>query len=198
MKERPIIFSAPMVRAILEGRKTQTRRVFKIRGVDGRQYQIDSPREEIIEFDDGTFHYKSTAGLSGPYQCPYGIPGDRLWVRETFRYDFYDPTRIIYRAEMPHSEEELKLLPWKPSIHMPRLASRIDLEVTDIRMERLQEISEKDAEAEGVNVSRETDGFAHTKRRILAYFRDLWDSIHGPGAWEQNPWVWVVEFRRAT
>ncbi len=239
MHEHPIIFSAPMVRAILEGRKTQTRRVLKIRGVDGGQCAITSPAEEMLRFDDGTFHYRSTGALSGPYSCPYGQPGDRLWVRETWaETDRHDGTPVVTYAaggciavgrgpqrraddflihdyawtETPEPDR------WRPSIHMPRWASRITLEITDVRVERLQDMEgqapypgESDALAEGVRRIHHGDG-AHFYSALrdephpnnwndpTDAFRELWDSINesrGFG-WNANPWVWCLSFRRMT
>lgn len=205
MKERPILFNGPMVRAILDGRKTQTRRVVK-------------PQPDTIR------HGKpfTVGGLpTSPIVCPHGQPGDRLWVRETFgagarpcpiegcvegleyRADEACIDEIedlpLYQPEIPDDVECLDrwMGKWTPSIHMPRWASRITLEITDVRVERLQDISEEDAVAEG---SRPYQGgwsnglmgpFSHP---ILA-FADLIDSLNGPGTWDANPWVWVMEFR---
>jgi hypothetical protein len=178
MKERPILFSAPMVRGILAGTKVQTRRVVKPQAM----------------------------GQWGPVvPCPYGQPGDRLWVREA--WDFIpegDPgtpscAGIRYWADAGY---ELRTPPSnynpmlygkervRPSIHMPRWASRITLEVTGVRVERLQDISEADARAEGISRADCPDWHATTD------YRALWESIHGPGSWAANPWVWVVEFKR--
>lgn len=217
MKERPILFSAPMVRAILAGTKTQTRRVVKIPGVMPRtSFTITHPDEEIVRFDDGTFHYLSTAAMSGPYACPYGQPGDRLWVRETWgtgsRPDPFEGWRdgIEYRAD-DFDLDEHDLLPlhhecvpddvdlssirsgWRPSIHMPRWASRITLEITDVHVERLQDISEADARSEGVTPLAGPDDLPGV---WTGAFERLWDSINGTGAWLANPWVWVVSFQQ--
>ncbi|ENO80302.1 hypothetical protein [Thauera sp. 63] len=219
MKVRPILFSAPMVRAILAGTKTQTRRVVKPQPAVGQGivnaaycgypnlWLRDGPCDKTDPAQD--------------WRCPYGQPGDRLWVREAWaETDREDGTPVIaYRAggniaigrdhpkgndylintiawdDMPHVET------WRPSIHMPRWASRILLEITAIRVERLNEISQSDARAEGAppshlsidRVSREF-GFADFPR---SWFGQLWEHINGPGSWEANPWVWVVEFRRA-
>lgn len=209
MKERPIIFSAPMVRAILEGRKTQTRRPLKA------QPQRKAGPMSV----DGWFGFE----IDGkPVNCPYGIPGDRLWVRETFLPDppidgsepwtnnemsevewdghggplkfvpkeFQSPEHCIYKTDEKWSPFNLR---WRPSIHMPRWASRIALEVVNVRVERLQEISVSNILAEGVYAVRGWD----TTDVILARWEELWDSIYadkGTG-WETNPWVWVVEFK---
>ena len=175
MKERPIIFSAPMVRAILDGRKTQTRRVVKSETVG------DSG--EIVP-------------LLG--RCPYGQPGDTLYVKETWFSDArvqkasgWEPI-IHYRSdcELP--------VKWRPSIFMPRWASRITLEVTGIRVEKLQDISEEDAKAEGMTLRnpRDISGDHGNAGYLISEFMGLWESINGPGSWDANPWVWIVEFRR--
>lgn len=163
MKERPILFSAPMVQAILAGSKTQTRRVVK------------SP------------------GMESP--CPYGEIGDFLWVRETWGVR---DGMIVYRAndeDMPLDKGEK----WKPSIHMWRNASRITLEITNVRIERLQEISESDARAEGV--SKYEGECPLRNKRLNKYqlqFAALWDSINAKRGlgWDVNPFVWVIEFKR--
>lgn len=190
MKERPILFNGEMVRAILEGRKTQTRRVVKGQDVKG---SLLSP---------GTHLTASGHKLISPY----GVPGDRLWVRETWynsRGDDSMPT--YYRADQERhvpSDWQYHTGPWKPSIFMERWASRITLEITDVRVERVRDISQKDAMAEGGppshrsidRVSR-TFGYSDFSR---SWFAQLWDSINekrGFG-WDANPWVWVVEFKR--
>jgi hypothetical protein len=191
MKERPIIFSAPMVRAILAGTKTQTRRVVKNTGM----YAIDAP-----------IHGEETAKrelLALATRCPYGQPGGRLWVRETWaqpdrRSAGFSPW--VYAANY----QERPSHRWRPSIHMPRCASRILLDVTAVRVERLQDISEADALAEGVTPKWEPGcsgrlmealgGFSF--RPAASAYADLWESINGPGSWDANPWVWMVEFRR--
>ncbi len=189
MKERPILFSAPMVRAILAGTKTQTRRV-----VGGLHPDCHSVRPFGIDFK----FYDPFGRLTQATRCPYGQPGDRLWVREAWavphRYDHLGPSNIPVLGVRTHyaATEERGGLRWRPSIHMCRWASRITLEVTGVRVERLQDISEADAAAEGIPHSEvsppDMDTFA---------FRHLWESINGPGSWDANPWVWVVEFKRA-
>ena len=220
IKERPILFSAPMVRAILEGRKTVTRRAVKPQQPEGHKWRgwiLDSACTKEIG--------KASWGeCTGPLQrnsvyasCPYGKPGDRLWIRETFidlrgtgvehRPDPDGPLqRYAYAADCrpgSHSDEARKDfgLKYKPSIHMPRVASRILLEITDVRVERLQDITYEQAAAEGVHRGpmREwcasDEGGACHKYPVPA-FRDLWQSVGGD--WDANPWVWVVEFRRVT
>jgi len=194
MKERPMLFSGPMVRAILDGRKTQTRRIIK-------------PQPKFVPrwLDEGHWY-----GL----RCPYGEPGDRLWVRETWaaphKYDALPPrlipvgTNIHYRStwEGPCG------LRWRPSIHMPRWASRVTLEITNIRAERLHDISWDDALAEGIDrlVDRydepdvwrdySSEGPPEYTSDPIESYATLWESIHGSGAWDKNPWVWVLEFAR--
>ena len=211
MKERPILFSAPMVRAILSGQKTQTRRIAKdVRHPDlGNWY---TPGALVMECEPQ--HVIDRC-------CPHGRPGDRLWVRETF-VQGYDadsnrlPMKTWYRASdrVAWSDDDgwETNIPWRPSIHMPRSACRILLEVTAVRVERLQDISEADAQAEGVeDVTKEvapsdpefrfwrryrdggTNGYTDN---AIASFASLWTEINGPGSWEANPWVWVVEFKR--
>lgn len=205
MKERPILFSSQMVRAILDGRKSQTRRVCKFQS--SRITLVTQAGEEFLR--NGQWHFWETRGQLLPTctcKCPYGVPGDRLWVRETFGR-FWGGWK--YRATDDRSELADKN--WHPSIHMPREASRITLEVADIRVERLQDISEEDAIAEGIELIEgdyNFDDFSgmwrdYTKSRpywnsTIDSFHSLWDSISKPGySWDDNPWIWVVEFRRA-
>lgn len=191
VRERPILFSGPMVRAILDGRKTQTRRVIK-----PQPEFFTSDIEGGIEFEcpttSGTYSKKSFARL-----CPYGKPGERLWVREAF----YD--RADYAAIGKHHKERFVYVVdgvkggWRahPSIHMPRIASRITLEITDVRVERLQEISEEDAVAEGLRKTSFRDGRGEESARWN--FRTLWDSINGKKyPWASNPWAWAITFRK--
>jgi hypothetical protein len=167
MKEYPILFSTPMVQAILEGRKTQTRRVIQ-------------PQPKVINKHDFKWKNLCYSGMTeihgGTFrlQNPYGWPGDLLWVRETFQ--IIPPNSIFYKAD---KENKVKK-GWKPSIHMPKEAARIWLQIKDVRVERLQQISYADAKAEGVE-------YPHN-------FYDLWLKINGPLSWDANPWVWVVEF----
>lgn len=194
MKERPIVFSGPMVRAILEGRKTQTRRIAR-----GSEQAVECVqmlnRYNVPTGELGVcFHPRV---ISKQIKCPYGTVGDRLWVRETF-YDRGDygligkhrSDRFVFAADKKHPGWRLH-----HSIHMPRWASRITLEITGVRVERLQSISESDAIAEGAEpelVPPDGGSCPHTEG-----FRTLWESINGKRApWAANPWVWVVEFRR--
>jgi hypothetical protein len=199
MKERPILFSGPMVRAILAGNKTKTRRVM------GPQ-----PHDAFAPVSNGVRWYdNSGAGKFGDqtiYRCPYGVPGDRLWVRETFSSTEQEgahpsDAEWVYRAT-DTDWETMEGWRWKPSIHMPRGASRITLEITGIRVERLQEISQDDALAEGCVFNRGSvqggwgvDGSV-THCSAVAAYRALWEAISGPGSWDANPFVWVVEFRQ--
>lgn len=239
MKERPILFSAPMVRAILEGRKTQTRRVVAQQPTFDRRGVTSASWAER----DGLWMFPNVAP-EVRVRCPYGQPGDRLYVRETwarvnsecgpgFAYradgDFHQPDYdgenfgagpSFNYAKYPgdYSMWYGDLLrgadghPWSPSIHMPRWASRIDLEVTGVRVERLQDISEEDADCEGVLGCERCNGVGWINTgpdggeqcdapgcgdgTLVDLFRALWESINGPGSWDANPWVWVVEFRR--
>lgn len=205
MKERPILFSAPMVRALLDGSKTQTRRACKPQPpkmfCSGDVAAItNGTRWAFSRMPDRIAH---PPGLEPGILCPYGQPGDRLWVRENFmdlqgtgvehRPDPNGPLhRYAYRADTPpgsHGDEARKeyRLKWKPSIHMPRNACRITLEVTGVRVERLRDISETDALAEGID----QDTCAP-----VAVYRDLWESINGYASWDLNPWVWAVEFKK--
>jgi len=221
MKERPILFSAPMVRAILEDRKTVTRRVVK-------------PQPYIANVADDGMRYCNVSGAVGGRirldpdflaSCPYGQPGDRLWVRETFahwptcdlvRGDWFGIT--AYRAGKPvlvpppgahvpldqwprewRDDTKPDSVRWRPSIHMPRWASRVTLEVTGVRVERLQAISEVDAIAEGIGQSQRTGGWLPGNCAAPEWaFRELWEQINGAGSWQADPWVWVVEFKRVT
>jgi hypothetical protein len=197
MKERPILFSAAMVQAILDGRKTQTRRVVK-------------PQPEISEHGNlkGEWLLRPLDGLLLPklqdiaIHCPYGQPGDRLWVRETWApHDEHtmrqkNASECYYRADDETSfSTDGK---WRPSIHMPRWASRITLEVTGVCVERLQAISWGDAIAEGIRDPRRAAWRVDPVEGCVAKYRELWDSLNASrgAGWDVNPWVWVVEFRR--
>lgn len=190
MSDRPILFSAPMVRALLAGTKTQTRRVVKFK-----------PWHQIEERDDGTPWpwMQSDDNNAGVWlRCPYGVPGDRLWVRETWAYGVHAIGAVraydgpfIYAAD---GTTQGRLCDrWRPSIHMPRAASRITLEITHVRVERLQDISEANAFSEGTpgDLLHRAQGWAPRAYRLL------WEQINGGGSWDANPWVWVVEFKRA-
>lgn len=192
MKERPIFFSGEMVRAILDGRKTQTRRVLKPQP-EGRESQQFSGIAEAREYLGPKNHGKYGAYFGWDFiPCPYGRPGDRLWVRETWAYEWEgsgcpDDDGILYRATDPGWDDNETGLRWRPSIHMPREFSRITLEITGVRAERLQDISNSDALAEGC-----PSPDIHPREWFVA----LCQSINGPDLWDANPWVWVIEFQR--
>jgi len=188
MKERPILFSGEMVRAILDGRKTMTRRVAT---------KIKAPKAWTMPNGIDSFWNVNPCWRETPGElCPYGKPGDRLWVREAFAVGLSNQEGIAYRATSKWYDfedgtpENFKEIKWKPSIFMPRWASRITLEITNVRVERLQDISNKDIESEGAC------GMACVTHRLT--FKQLWDSINSKRgySWESNPWVWVVEFER--
>jgi hypothetical protein len=188
--ERPIIFSGSMVRALLEGRKSQTRRIVK-----------DAP----------VTHFYRTSKI------PYTV-GQHLWVRETWADSYEDGdkpsvwTRIYYRADGepfgrwldPNTGELRDGIKWRPSIHMPRQASRITLRVTELRVQRLQDISEQDAKAEGamwhdgrgIGQSGWRHDYTYVHADVRSSFARLWNHLHGPGAWEANPWVAAISFER--
>ncbi len=192
MDERPILFSGPMVRAILDGRKTQTRRVMK-----EQPYHASRCRAPRLEDDGWYFTTEEPEGIyigNGPYRCPYGQPGDLLWVRETWR-DPFDADIPVYRADKATAWENLK---WRPSIHMPKKYARIWLRVTDIRAERVQEISTEDCYSEGVKPSYYQPHTPHGDRAVWIVFQETWDSINAKRgySWESDPWVWVVSFER--
>ncbi len=233
MKERPILFSGPMVRAILDGRKTQTRRVMKNQPPDdvapisvSRYHPTivdrngdEAPGDEIFGAysDDGEWGCKS----------PFGEPGDRLWVRETHEvrrigtetFEGGRPARryagIAYQADDGRAEVDIDLNTfqaldakesrgWSPSIHMPRWASRITLEITGVRVERLKAISEDDAIAEGIDgpMCSAAVGRAPSRHELLPAavhgYAHLWDGLNAARGygWDANPWAWVVQFRR--
>lgn len=257
MKERPILFSGPMVNAILEGRKTQTRRVVKPHRDGVITGAAAKPGTAIEAWGGGQRHNASRMAVVG---CPYGVPGDRLWVREKWRdCNYGGAPGLIYAADgdirdlMLESEylcEDRSMNydhphiakyqwdvwytdvgcgefghGWKPSIHMPRWASRITLEIKSVRVERLQDISEDDAKAEGIECVGgptscepwkdygKTGSLGRRWSSPVSSFRSLWDSINGKPhiqrddegreigrtdlSWNANPWVWVVEFERA-
>jgi hypothetical protein len=211
-KERPILFSAPMVRALLGGTKTQTRRVVKPQPEaehGGEPYWFIGGYRAWTYRDTQDVLRKGVNLLS----CQYGNPGDRLYVRETWAQDSEDGT-LFYRADVGSGNgaddwERNRLdgapgYQWRPSIHMPRIASRIHLEIVAVRIERLQEISEEDALAEGVKAKWEPGCSGRLMEAIgglsfrpaASAYADLWEQINGGGSWDSNPWVWVVEFRR--
>lgn len=196
MTDRPILFSGPMVRALLDGSKTQTRRVIKDQSIGERFSHMT---------DDGRAHLEwlgtpccgtgvwDVPEHSAQVACPYGQPGDRLWVREAWRaslaYELTPPREITPGAPILYQADGAGDLPLfnagklRPGMFMPRWASRITPEITGVRVERLWGISDTDVRAEGCEGTK------------LSYAK-LWESINSPGSWDANPWVWVVEFRR--
>ncbi|MBH1949193.1 morphogenetic protein [Klebsiella pneumoniae] len=201
MKERGMIFNGEMVRAILDGRKTQTRRIIK---------DCTVGRDQISKFIQIEKKFIGCYPEDVPELirecCPYGVPGDSIWVRETWaRYNIDQNSHdIAYRATTPEDWPEEGC--WRPSIHMPRWASRILLEITDVRVERLNAISEEDAEAEGIDMEALYDSqdcydciADHNmtgRPTVTGAFKYLWESIYGEEGWKSNPWVWVIEFKR--
>ena len=206
MKERPILLNTPMVQAILSGQKTQTRRIVnkaptteinhRLIALDnGWNWQVD--QQGIVP----TMHRE----IHNPMVCPFGQIGDRLWVRETFRlYDLDECPHADFPCGCPRNGTPLYKAShdcgdgekWKPSIHMPRSACRLILEITNIRIERLNDITSEDAKAEGFDYS------THPSAIQMGYaigaktnFRVTWEQIYGQNEWNKNPWVWVVEFK---
>ncbi|HIB1592353.1 TPA: hypothetical protein ACWV6B_004815 [Salmonella enterica subsp. enterica serovar Muenchen] len=198
MKERGMIFNAEMVNAILSGRKTQTRRPVK-------------PQPELTErsgfswngavFGSGSDDRETNRNFAH-VKCPFGKPGDRIWVRETWsEAGASAPYLTLYRANYPeHVPAHYENIPpvneihWTPSIHMPRWASRITLEITDVRVERLNAISEEDAQAEGVQPACYEITPPEAAYRVS--FGEVWRGIYGEESWAANPWVWVIKFKR--
>ncbi|EMG2640540.1 hypothetical protein [Klebsiella pneumoniae] len=227
MKERGMIFNAEMVRAILDGRKTQTRRIMKPQPEPcprGGHWWPSNVFKTMLHVEEEMQNGKGGwGGLVGD-ACPFGDVGDRIWVRETFQgplvheelfeeYSAYPekfekPEYCEYAADGGVRPEYCDLDDnlrhgWRPSIHMPRWASRILLEITDVRVERLNAISEEDARAEGIidggclNCGEpEPCGCANPEPDATDAFAYLWQSIYGQENWNANPWVWVIEFKR--
>jgi hypothetical protein len=224
MTDRPIIFSAEMVRAILKGRKTQTRRKAPIRELNILQHPGDmitwsvsflkAVKGVLSNHSGGKFSDLQARSIIASQFNPYGKPGDLLWVRETWGAvwpaDEPVPLRqceIEYRADLPPGCTDRpgewpadegngpEVPKWRPSIHMPRWASRITLRITDIRVERLQALTENDAKAEGCDPVVHPDGAVDCGTRKTT-FAKLWNKINGAGAWDDNPWVWAISFER--
>lgn len=213
MKERPILLNAEMVRAVLDGRKTQTRRMVA---------NVDSDNCLALRKPTKTRNGIYTHAMDAPKHglCPFGAVGDRLWVRETFATlacGSYEPEKpswsgscqeARYRAtdRLADLSADIRGYGWRPSIHMPRWASRITLEITGVRVERLNGISETDAEAEGIDMEALFDSqdcydciADHNmtgRPTATGAFKYLWESIYGEESWQANPWVWVIEFKR--
>ncbi|HCL6769505.1 TPA: morphogenetic protein [Enterobacter hormaechei] len=204
MTERGMIFNSEMVRAILDGRKIQTRRIIKDCTV-GRD-----PISKFIQIGKKFIGcYPEDVPELIRECCPYGVPGDRIWVRETFQGPLFDfeqmeayqedsskfkkPEFCVYKADGKRAPEFLDAddnlhCGWRPSIHMPRWASRITLEITGVRVEQLNDISEEDARSEGISGS--------SVRDVKEAYAALWRSIYGSDSWRANPWVWVIKFKR--
>jgi hypothetical protein len=200
MSDHPIIFNGAMVRAILDGRKTMTRRVCIPRHHDRKPCEHYTPDGEGNDVIMSRHCEHGSEGRS----CPYGGPGDRLWVRETWARCVHSPdcTGRYFRADGEHNDGA-KIDRWRPSIHMPRWASRLTLEVVAVRVERVRDITEDDARAEGAELVlkdgraiRDIDGGDGWDYRLA--FSELWDSINAKRGygWAVNPFVWVVTFRR--
>lgn len=216
MKERGMIFNGEMVRAILDGWKTQTRRPIKWKQTrfteigereDGSNWPWSEDTEKVCDY----WH-----------PCPFGAVGDRIWVRETFQGPLFDYEKMesyledsskFEKPEFCQYAADGKPAPeyydaddnlhcgWRPSIHMPRWASRINLEITDVRVERLNDISQEDAQAEGMELTgwRPTYSDPDSGGEVCTpydNFAQLWSSIYGEESWQGNPWVWVIEFKR--
>ncbi|CAB5620037.1 Uncharacterised protein [Klebsiella pneumoniae] len=228
MKERGMIFNSEMVRAILDGRKTQTRRIMKEQPVlNGNFYEVFGSA-----WSKGMTSIPAVPGHSLSTRCPFGAVGDRIWVRETFcpvdDTQYGGEKWVDYRAtpryEASHpagwdsAPNDAEALKWRPSIHMPRWASRILLEITDVRVERLNAISEEDAQREGVHTevwdqtvvarnyaardeffqfwSEDMPHYVEMNQLYRSSFRSLWESIYGEESWKANGWVWVISFKR--
>ena len=243
MKERGMIFNSEMVRAILDGRKTQTRRIMKVQP-ESNQLGLLLITDSTKHSDIGKYHWAESNATgnhvrSKLFSSPFGAVGERIWVRETWAplgnedgcyVDWEDnlckgderSAARIYRASCeqrpgdyglwsipddaywkPHTKEHKFEGAWRPSIHMPRWASRILLEITDVRVERLNAISEEDARAEGIidggclNCGEpEPCGCANPEPDATDAFAYLWQSVYGQESWNANPWVWVISFER--
>nr|WP_279288381.1 hypothetical protein [Klebsiella pneumoniae] len=211
ISERGMIFNAEMVRALLDGRKTQTRRP-----IIWKQTRFT----EIGEREDGSkwpWSEDAEHACDFWHPCPFGAVGDRIWVREAFRVHSRatDVATLVYKASERNSwTEQTRRVPvavcnkpatpekWTPSLHMPRWASRILLEITDVRVERLNAINEHDAQAEGVAKLRGgfwkhyQPGWTQHQLSARGSFVTLWKSIYGDESWNSNPWVWVIKFKR--
>lgn len=206
MKERPILFSATMVRALLDSSKTQTRRVVKPQPPDTTigitTWYHPDPRTHFYAWTDNGEGDVELANEGWCKPCPYGQPGDRLWVREAWS------THACFDSRSPSSMPGLRSFHYwadgdrntgkkRPSIHMPRWASRITLEIVSVRVERLQDISEADCWAEGIHEVRSAgDDHGDLRGSVRQDYKALWESINGDGSWDENPWVWAVEFKR--
>lgn len=222
-RERPILFSGEMVRAILGGRKTETRRVVKDQSRLREPTQDHGALRVSVEYQSIYGSWQPWVTNAKSMRCPYGQLGDQLWVRETWSKPYAGPAGYVFRADYlrptnldPSIASERR---WSPSIHMRKEAARLWLRVTDVRIERLQDVSEEGAKAEGVEIKRYGDppwfctrdysrpahadgwfpGFcADTGKQFRSSFQTLWDSINTKRSygWDSNPWVWVIAFER--
>lgn len=204
MKWRPMLFSGPMVRAILDGSKTQTRRALRLQPPPG------TASMSIWHHPDPRPHFFASDGqqlLDFAIHCPHGAVGDGIWVRESWRteakFDHLPPNKLPEKCPFQcEADGMVDFSPGvgrlRPGIHMPRWASRISLEVVSVRVERLQDISEADAQAEGCSVECMTPTGDDSGSAIHGPggYKALWDSINGDGAWDADPYVWVISFRR--
>jgi hypothetical protein len=218
MKEKPILFSTPMVQSILIDEKTQTRRTINHFGnsfhyemllcdwgLSGIPFLVEN---NIWEW---TLQTEVDDNVTFKFKCPYGQMGDILWVRETFRIINHSGTasKYFYKADACETDLNDKKIKWKPSIFMPKEACRIKLKIIDIRVERIQDISEKDSKSEGVllhergkhwlnyiDQSYKMTQFIYNLYSAKESYKSLWTLINGRDSWNNNPWVWVIEFKR--
>jgi hypothetical protein len=194
MKEYPILMNSPMVKAILDGSKTQTRRIIKPQPTGPFLGLLERPLRSSRGVPVLRAWFQNDPSPSQEITCPYGKPGDHLWVRETWSQNAGG--EVLYRADYGPESYEGGAKGWKPSIHMPRRACRLVLEIVSVRVERLQDISMYDAMDEGVGKPR----YAQFEQgsHLVGAFRDLWNEINGKRyPWSSNCWVWVIKFKRA-
>lgn len=193
MSDHPILFSGPMVKALLDGRKMQTRRVIdQVRGIGKiTEFQKSSTPKYDWQFRDSRKMWNDLTSDRFMPHCPYGQKLDFLWVRETWATHAtvripQPGSQVFYRASVDNESHYT----WRPSIHMPRWASRITLEITGVRVERVQEITPLDALAEGITPQKELSA--------VAQFAELWETLNAQRGfgWKANPWVWVIEFKQ--
>jgi hypothetical protein len=208
IKYRPILFSTPMVQAVDENRKKQTRRT---KGLE----KISLLATEVVKSDQwksqgdwvARFKFKGEEKYEATniIKCPYGDVGDVLWVRESYSHNYFSHNDHAYKADWDNPDPDIVPEPkWKPSIHMPKEACRIFLKITNIRVERLQDISEEDSKLEGIHYKYDEE-IGYTYKHYLKEkfgpspihsFQTLWESINGKESWDSNPWVWVIEFEK--
>lgn len=224
MKERPILMSAPMVRACLDGSKTQTRHIAPVESFDIKDAGNEmvtwaisfskavGPSRSLASYSGGRYSADDATRIVASQFCPYGKPGDHLWVREAHQVRMISEENgnkwhasVAYRADDAYAQVEIQRATyqklesagsksgWTPGIHMFRWACRLELEITGVRVERLQDISEGDSIAEGCREPACGPDYKLSKKWA---YRELWNDINGAGAWDANPWVWVVEFKR--